>query len=560
MKQLLSISSTMFIALAVLLIHDAAYSLGTPAGTTIQTRSRVVYSTASGVSQDTIYSNSVSFTVAQVATVNLTPSTNASTTSSDSVYVTYPLTITNSGNGTDKFNLSSTSSLGWSREFYFDANGDGILQSGEISAGAITQTANIAADAAYKTMVRLFVPRDASLNGQTDVTVVTVKSDFDSLKLNTSQLSTTVSTVYFSNIGSSLTVSPSNPSPGDNVVYTLSLTNNGDESATGVTFTDVINTSLFSYVSATPSGIFSIVGNTGTWNFGTINAGATASITITLNVNAGLPNGTVLNNVVTVAYTVGGNTFTLTSNDPSAAVGTTHGVQIAPTVLSASREVEDTLAYAMTVKNTGNVKDILELSYSSSKSYTWTFFRDVNGNATLDGSDTQLTDAAGSPAGVDVDSVATSDSVKILARLIVPKVTTDQEQETATFTVKSGADASKFQTASATTTIGIPDLVLTRTVSPSGDQPPGQEMTFQVAYQNNGHGKAYNVTFTETEADSMSYVANSVTIDNVAKTDAADADEVSVTTVGGRKVITISVGTLNALSSQAIVRYRATIH
>ena len=163
-------------------------------------------------------------------------------------------------------------------------------------------------------------------------------------------------------------------------------------------------------------------------------------------------------------------------------------------------------------------------------------------------------------AGVDVDSVATSDSVKILARLIIPKVTTDQEQETATFTVKSGADASKFQTASATTTIGIPDLVLTRTVSPSGDQPPGQEMTFQVAYQNNGHGKAYNVTFTETEADSMSYVANSVTIDNVAKTDAADADEVSVTTVGGRKVITISVGTLNALSSQAIVRYRATIH
>lgn len=542
-------------------LTDFAFAVGTPAGTVIQSRSRVIYSTASGASSDTVFSNYVSFTIAQVGAVNLTPSSNASTTNGDSVYATYPLTITNSGNGTDYFKLSYVSSKGWTGAFYYDANGDGALQAGEISAGSISQSGNIAADAAYKLMVRIFVPRGGSLNGQIDTTVVTAKSNFDSTKTNTAQVRTTVNTVNIPNIGTALTVTPTNPTPGQNVQYSMTITNSGSVAATGVTFTDLINTSQFSFVSGTTTqGTFNGSIIPATWTVGTINPGGSVQVTITLQVLPSLPNGTQLNNQINVNYSVGGNTFTVTSNNPYAAVGVVRNVQISPTAVSSSNEADDTLAYAFTVKNTGNSKDVLEMEFNSSKSYSWVFYRDVNGSSTLDGGDTQLTNTNPDPTTVDVDSVGATDSVKILARLIVPKTATDQEQDVTTFTVKSGADASKFQSAIGTTTIGIPVIDLVRTVTPAGNQPPGEEMTFQVAYQNNGHGKAYNFSVTENEADSMSYVANSVTIDNVAKTDAADADEVTVTTISGRKVITVHLGILNALSAQGIIRYRATIH
>ncbi|MBI2429813.1 MAG: DUF11 domain-containing protein [Ignavibacteriales bacterium] len=552
----------LFVAsICIIVMTDIAYAVGTPAGTVIQSRSRVIYSTASGASTDTVYSNYVSFTIAQVGAVNLTPSSNASTTDGDSLYVAYPLTVTNSGNGTDYFKLSYVSSKGWTGTFYFDANGDGSLQAGEISAGSISQSSNIAADATYKLMVRIFVPRGGSLNGQIDTTVVTTKSNFDSTKTNTAQIRTTVNTVNIPNIGTALTVTPTNPTPGQNVQYSLIITNSGSVAATGVTFTDLINTSQFSFISGTTTqGTFNGSIVPATWTVGTINPGGSVTVTITLQVLPTLPNGTQLNNQINVNYTVGGNTFTITSNNPYAAVGVVRNVQISPTAVSSSNEADDTLAYAFTVKNTGNSKDVLEMEYNSSKSYTWVFFRDVNNSGTYDAGDTQLTNTNTTPTTVDVDSVAATDSVKILGRLIVPKVTTDEEQDVTTFTVRSSADNTKFQSAIGTTTIGIPVIDLVRSVTPAGNQPPGEEMTFQVAYQNNGHGKAYNFSVTENEADSMSYVANSVTIDNVAKTDAADADEVTVTTVSGRKVITINIGILNALSTQGIIRYRATIH
>jgi len=222
--------------LGMAVMFDNAFAMGTPAGTSIKSQSKVIYTTASGAVSDTLLSNIVSFTVAQVAAVNRTPATNALTTSSDSVNVDYALAITNSGNGPDNFNLTKNSSKGWTVILYHDANGNGVLDAGEISAGAITATGSIAADSSYKIMVRIFVPHNASLNGQSDTTTVTATSTFDNTKATSSVLITTVNTVYFSNIGSGLTVNNAGPSAGQNVIYTFTLTNNGAVPATGVSF------------------------------------------------------------------------------------------------------------------------------------------------------------------------------------------------------------------------------------------------------------------------------------------------------------------------------------
>ncbi|MFA6440587.1 MAG: hypothetical protein WCX28_14870, partial [Bacteriovoracaceae bacterium] len=550
MKKILSSTVTVVAVMVALFLPQTMSAVGTPAGTIIESRSKVVFTSASGAVSDTVYSNVVRFTVAQKAAVNITPTSNAQTTSRDSVLVDYALTVTNSGNNADQYLLSAVSSKGWTTSFYFDANGDQSLQAEEISAGAITQTASIDADATYKVFLRVFVPKDPSLNGETDTTTVTAASVFDNTKTNTAQTRTTVQTAYFPNIVSGWSVTPTNPSPGSNVVYSITMTNSGSVAANEVSFSDLINASQFTFVTAnTSTGIVNTSGNPVTWNIGTITPGGSVTISITLQVNSGLANGVTLNNTLVVTYSVGGSTFTVTSNNPSAAIGIIRGVEIYPLELSAAKEPEDTLAYSFTIKNNGNANDVLELAFTSSNGFSsWAFFKDLNQNSLLDAGDTQLSNTNGF-GGVDVDTVNAYDSVKVLARLIVPNVSVDQTQEITTITVSSSFDETKMQSAKCTTSVNIADLVLIRSVTPEGSQKPETEMTFTVTYQNSGHGKAYNAVITETEPDSMTYVPNSVTINGVEKTDGIDDDEVMVTTVSGRKSIFINLGILNAQST-----------
>ncbi len=272
--------------IGIAVVSNNAIAMGTPAGTVVSSRSKVVYTTAGGTTSDTLFSNTVSFTVAQIAAVNRAPQTNATTTSSDSVNVDYALTITNSGNGTDNFNLTKSSSKGWTVTFYHDANGDGILEAGEIAAGAITATGSLPEDSTYKIIVNIFVPHNPALNGQIDTTIVTATSVFDNTKTASSTFMTTVNTVNFSNIGSGLTVNNASPSAGQNVTYTFALTNNGTVAATGVTFSDLL--SGLTYVSSTTTqGSVNSSGNPVLFSVGTINPGATATVTITLNVPSG---------------------------------------------------------------------------------------------------------------------------------------------------------------------------------------------------------------------------------------------------------------------------------
>jgi uncharacterized repeat protein (TIGR01451 family) len=518
-----------------------AFASGTPAGTVVSSRSRVIYTTASGANSDTLYSNSVSFTVAQIAAVNRTPVTNSATTTSDSVNVDYAMSITNSGNGTDHFNLAMNSTKGWTVTCYYDANGDGILEPSEVSAGAITATPSLTEDSTYKIMVRIFVPHNASLNGLTDTTTVTATSVFDNTKSANSKFFTTVNTVNFSNIGSGLTVNNASPNAGQNVTYTFTLTNNGAVSATGVTISDLL--SGFTYVSSTTTaGTVTSTGNPILFNVGTIAAGASVTVTITLNVPSGASLGTVYNNAMNVTYTAGSNTFTSSSNGRSVTVGVTRGVAISPTSAASTHEPEDSIKYYFTLKNTGNAKDVLLMSYSSTLSLTWKFYKDVNNNGIYQANDTQL---------AITDSVNFSDSLHVFAIAVTPVVGTDQIQDVTTFTVTSKGDNTKFQSSIATTTINIAVISLTKAVAPLGNQPPGTQMTYTVNYANTGHGKAYNFVIQDHAPDSTTYVPGTITLNGSSISDA-------VGFING-KWINVSVGTV-AGGASGNVQFKITIN
>ncbi|MEI6575201.1 MAG: Ig-like domain-containing protein, partial [Bacteroidota bacterium] len=77
-----------------------------------------------------------------------------------------------------------------------------------------------------------------------------------------------------------------NPTPfaGNNVIFTLVVTNNGPSAATGITVTDVL-TSGYTYVSNTTPTVGSFTYSSGIWNIASLANGGTATLTITATVN-----------------------------------------------------------------------------------------------------------------------------------------------------------------------------------------------------------------------------------------------------------------------------------
>lgn len=561
MKHMYRTGTIGFMIMMIVAMSTEMRAAGTPAGTVITTMAKANYTSRLGGAASTVFSNPVSVTVAQVASVNITTPVLSKTTDGDGVFVDYPIEITNSGNGSDAFTLTSASTKGFARTFYADANGNNVLDAGEDGA-PITATPSLAADASYKVIMRVTVPANSALNGQVDVSTATATSTFNASRTAQFSGTTTINTAVFLT-GSSLSVVPTNVSAGGNVTYTFTITNTGSITATGVSLSDVIQ-APYTYVSGTGPGFTAPVGGgPATWNIGDVAAGATVTVTLTLAVPGGTATGTVLHNTFSATYsTPGPVTHTVNSNDPFVAVGATGGVTISLPSYAYEVEMEDGITIPLTVKNIGNITSVFEMTANSAHGYVWTFYNDVNGNGTYEpATDVALTNT-NAVGGVDVGVLAPGATVKLVATVTIPTtVTVDQMVDNSTLTVTSAIDASVFQSSTVALTVNIPSIQLVRTVSEAGRE-PGQTSTYTTTYRNIGHGKAYGVVIIDGEPDHTTYIPNSTMLNGVAKTDAEGDDEVSVTTSGGKKVITVTIGTLNGQSpvTPGSISFRCTVN
>jgi len=93
-------------------------------------------------------------------------------------------------------------------------------------------------------------------------------------------------------------------SPGQNINYTISYDNQNLGDVTNVTITDT----LPAEVSHVSGGTLS--GNTVTWNIGTVTTGTSGSVTLTVQVKAGTPGGTIITNNCTLVSNETGPAFT----------------------------------------------------------------------------------------------------------------------------------------------------------------------------------------------------------------------------------------------------------
>ncbi|MBN1783072.1 DUF11 domain-containing protein [bacterium] len=78
-------------------------------------------------------------------------------------------------------------------------------------------------------------------------------------------------------------LSPPNVDLGENVRFDITLTNDGPDAAHNVTVEDILD-SDFTFVSASPAGVYN--SGTGIWTVGTLNSGASVALQITATANA----------------------------------------------------------------------------------------------------------------------------------------------------------------------------------------------------------------------------------------------------------------------------------
>src|SRR5438552_5332519 len=143
-------------------------------------------------------------------------------------------------------------------------------------------------------------------------------------------------------------VNNATPNEGNTITYTVTLKNNGPNSATNVRLTDLLPAGL-TYTSSTPSqGTYA--SGTGLWTVGTLANGATVTLGLNAKVNAGTNGTTILNQAFVAAADQADPVAT--NNRDSVAV-TVQGADLSVTkvVDTTTPHQGDTLRYTVTLRN-----------------------------------------------------------------------------------------------------------------------------------------------------------------------------------------------------------------
>jgi len=363
MKAMKTFSVTALIALLASFIWaQSALAVRPQAGTVITNTATADYEDATNTAMPQ-ESASVDVTVAQVAGVTIVASPDALTGANNS-FVTYPLTVTNTGNGNDSFNLTWPASGGaWtpvSVTFYSDP--------GLAPADLITATGVLAPDGGSVVVyAKLVIPDSATApDGTSSTDDMKATSVFDSGVSDTDIVTTTVGAADLST--STKEADQTNYKAGDSVTYTITLNNTGTVAATNVVIVDTLPTYL-TYVSDTAGG--SEAGGVVTVNIASVAAGGSTPFDIVCTVNPAVVDGTVATNSADIDYNSGTNP----TAEPTETV--TVDVTLDAPHLTVTKTVDNntplpgqTVEYTVSVTNDGNdtarnvvITDILQTTY-----------------------------------------------------------------------------------------------------------------------------------------------------------------------------------------------------
>ena len=292
--------------------------------------------------------------------------------------------------------------------------------------------------------------------------------------------------------------------PGDLIIYTLAYHNAGNGTATGVVIVDT-NPEYTTFVSSSPSPS-SVNGRIYTYDIGSVPAETSGTVVITVKVNAGTPDGTILENVAVMNYDdANGNPY---PEEPGTATTT-----VTAPVMTFDKSADvatanpgDQITYTLSYHNTGSGTATGVVIQDTIPEHV-TFISSTPSPSSISGR--VYTYSIGSVAGGASGTV----TIVVKVNAFVPDGT--QLVNVATFNYDdANGNSYPEKSDSATTTVIAPVMTFTKTASAEYAD-PGDEVTYTLAYENTGTGWATGVVVTDTIPDHVTYVSSSPGYDSV---------------------------------------------
>ncbi|MEJ5345937.1 MAG: isopeptide-forming domain-containing fimbrial protein, partial [Chloroflexus sp.] len=294
--------------------------------------------------------------------------------------------------------------------------------------------------------------------------------------------------------------------PGQTLTYTLTFTNTGVGDAYNITLSDTLPPGV-TYQSCSLgslSGTCSESGGVVTFTLtNPLAAGASASVSITVQVNTTVTGPTTLTNTATLDYTdVNGNVRPSVSATDQTQVPAQPNIVLSKTDGSTVTAPNQTLTYTLTFTNTG-AGDAYNITLSdnlpASVTYQSCNLGSLSGTCSESGGVVTFTLTNPLAAG---DSASVSTTVQVNATVTGPTTLTN----TATLNYTDSANQPRPQVSASDSTQvpAQPTIVLSKTDG-STVTAPGQTLTYTLTFTNTGVGDAYNITLSDTLPAGVSY-------------------------------------------------------
>jgi uncharacterized repeat protein (TIGR01451 family) len=326
----------------------------------------------------------------------------------------------------------------------------------------------------------------ASPNAETNTATISHADQFDPIPGNNS--ATVTVTPQQADLAVGKQVSNPTPNVGQTITYTITVANNGPDTATGVTLQDVLPAGVSYQSSSATEGSYDLA--TSTWTVGTVAVGATQTLTITVLVVSPNP----ASNTASISHSDQFDPNTANNSDTASTSPQQADLELTKTVNDSTPNVGGTVTFTVTLTNNGpatatgvEVTDLLPagLTFVSA--------------APSQGSYSNTTGVW----IVGTVAVATTPTLQIQATVASPNA----QINTTTITAADQFDPDPGNnTASVTVTPQQADLALTKTVN---DATPnvGDTVTFTVALSNHGPDPATNVSVADALPAGLTFVS-----------------------------------------------------
>ena len=298
------------------------------------------------------------------------------------------------------------------------------------------------------------------------------------------------------------TVTGSPVTPGQNLVYTVTIGNTGTAAATGVTVTDTLPSST-AYVSArfvSGSGTVAEASGTVTWTLGaSLAPGQQVVVELVAKANTPLDTGTTITNTAKVVCIEDSTGVTASVDATVSSAPLLHLTKDAPANVDAGGDI----TYTLHVTNTGTMNAHGTVVTDVIPAHTTLV------NASITSGGTGLVDTTTTPGTVKwtLSSILGTGSELVLQ--LVVRADTPLPNGTVITNAASvtSAEVTTPVSGSASTTIGsAPVLTITKTVTPAGFTPGGQ-LTYTITLSNTGNMNATGVTIVDITPPHTTFVS-----------------------------------------------------